>query len=120
MNIVAIKGLKLHAFHGVASQENRVGNDFEVDVELDIDMPELWSDDLCNTINYAEVVDIIKHDMASPCKLIETVCLRIKNALQKKYSHRLIGGRIKIAKLAPPISAQLDSVSFTTEWGSFC
>lgn len=117
MESITITGLRLTAYHGVMPQERRVGNQFMVDIRLDVDVKKaMESDDLSGTVNYAEVIDIVKHEMSVPSNLLEHVAARIRQALILRYESKLIGGSVTVSKLAPPISAQLDSVSFTTQW----
>lgn len=120
MATIYINGLRMLAHHGVLQQERRVGNEFEVNITLHLAEPLLamTSDSLDDTINYAEVVDIVKAEMAVPSKLIEHVAWRIRQAITDRYGDRLTGGRVCVVKLAPPIAAQLSSVSFATEWGA--
>lgn len=117
MESITITGLRITAYHGVMPQERRVGNQFIVDIRLDVDAKKaMESDDLSGTVNYAEVIEIVKHEMAIPSKLLEHVAARIRQALNLRYGARINGGSVTVSKLAPPISVQLDSVSFTTRW----
>ena len=120
MGIIAINGLKIRARHGVYEQERRVGNDFEVTLRLDVPCSDaaMDTDSLGDTINYAEAVDIIKSEMSMPSRLLEHVAGRIRLALEQAYPGKIAGGELTVATLAPPIQAQLASVSYTTRWGS--
>lgn len=120
MGIISINGLKVYARHGVYEQERKVGNDFEVDLHLDVPRSDdaMASDCLADTINYAEAVEIIKGEMAMPSRLLEHVAGRIRRRLEQAYPGQIAGGALTVAKLAPPISAELSSVSFTSRWGS--
>lgn len=110
--------------HGVTDQERRVGNEFEIN--LSVEVPNAYkamaSDNLSDTINYAELVEIVKHEMSVPSRLIENVAGRIRDAIMQRWGLMsadkpyVAGGNITIAKLAPPIAAQLSSVSFTCKW----
>lgn len=119
MGIISINGLKIYARHGVFDQERRVGNAFEVTLRLDVPASDaaMDSDNLGDTINYAEAVDIIKAEMAIPSKLIEHVAGRIRRRLEARFPGQIAAGELTVAKLAPPIPAELQSVSFTTRWG---
>lgn len=117
MESITISGLRLTAYHGVLPQERRVGNQFMVDIRLDVDVKSaMETDDLADTINYAEVINIVKQEMAVPSKLLEHVAARIRRALTLNFGSSIISGSVTISKLAPPISAQLDYVAFTTQW----
>lgn len=116
---ITIDSLIIHARHGVLAQERRVGNEFIVDVELDVPCAAKAedSDALADTINYAEVVEIVRKQMSVPSKLLEHVAGRIRRAVSDRYPGIVAGGRITIKKPAPPIAAQIGYVSYTTEWG---
>lgn len=117
MEKITISGLKIAAHHGVLPQERKVGNEFTVDVTLIVDAYKaMVSDEITDTVNYAEVADIVKQQMAVPSKLLEHVAWRIREAITSKFGSIISGGIVKISKLAPPIAAQLESVSFTTQW----
>ncbi|MCC8118523.1 MAG: dihydroneopterin aldolase [Bacteroidales bacterium] len=118
MGQIKINGLKIYAHHGVLDQERRVGNTFVVDLVLDVpDTEEAeHSDDLKDTINYAEVIALVQEVMGEPKNLLERVAGAIILRLKAAYPSQLAGGSITISKLAPPIPAELVSVSYTTEF----
>ncbi len=115
MGRIAVKGLKLRARHGVGQQERIVGNDFEVSIWLDVPKADCAAvtDSLDDTINYAELVDIAQQQMSIPSMLIEHAAGRIAKAIRTRFGDDVADGEVTVSKLAPPISAQLDSVSFT-------
>lgn len=113
---ISIKGLRIYAYHGVFPQETRVGNDFAVDAVLRFPCPgAIDSDRLDDTISYADVIEIIKAEMAVPSQLIEHVAGRIQRAVAGRYP-QITGGEITVTKIRPPLTAELDSVSFTIAW----
>lgn len=118
MGQISIKGLKIHAHHGVLEQERRVGNTFMVDLVLNVPDTEKaeHTDNLDDTINYAEVIALVQEVMAQPKKLLERVAGAIILRLRAAYPSQLEGGVITISKLAPPISAEVEAVSYTTQF----
>lgn len=118
MESIEIKGLRITGHHGVLEQERRVGNEFSIDITIhlsDVDGA-MENDSLADTVNYAEIVSIVKQQMALPSRLLEHVAARIRNAICGRFPDKISGGAVTVAKLAPPIPAQLDCVSFTTSW----
>jgi len=115
MGIINIKGLKLMGHHGVFDQERLVGNVFEIDISLDVPSADdaAATDALDLTVNYAEVIDLAKMEMRMPSKLIEAVAYRIARAIKGRYGKLVASGTVTVAKLAPPVPAELDSVSYT-------
>lgn len=113
---IRINRLRLYARHGVEAQERVVGNMFEVDLELDYPATAAVAlDRLDGTLNYAEAVDTVKEVMAEPSALLEHVCGRLRDALMERWP-AISRGTVTVAKLSPPISAPLGSVSVTLRW----
>ena len=113
---IHIRGLRVYAYHGVGSQEACVGNMFEVDVDLEMPCPKaVKTDCLIDTVSYAEVVDLIKEQMAVRSELIEHAAGRIHRAITFRCP-LVERGSISIWKLCPPISAELAKVGFTLSW----
>ncbi len=108
---IELKSMKFYAFHGVAQQERKVGNQFIVDLCLTVDVAQaLDSDDLCDTINYAEVYKIVKQEMMQPSNLLETVAGRIVKALQFHFQ-QIQHISVKVAKLNPPFGGDVYSAA---------
>lgn len=113
---IEVNRLRLYACHGVGAQERKVGNLFEVTVHLRYPATEAVEHDrLEGTVNYAEVVALVKEEMAEPSQLIEYVAGRIRRVLLSRFP-AITGGMVRVAKLVPPIPADLDSVAVTLRW----
>ncbi|MDF2144622.1 2-amino-4-hydroxy-6-hydroxymethyldihydropteridine diphosphokinase [Knoellia sp. p5-6-4] len=80
---IVLKGISAKGFHGVLDFEKRDGQTFVVDVVMDIDLaPAGASDDLADTVNYAEVAgDVVGIIEGEPLDLIEAVAERIATAV---------------------------------------
>lgn len=115
---ITIDSLIIHARHGVLDQERRVGNDFIVDIVLDVPaaVSAEESDELADTVNYADVVEIVRAQMRVPSRLLEHVAGRIRRAICQRYPGIVAGGSVTIRKPAPPIPAQIGYVAYTTIW----
>ncbi len=114
---IEINRLRITARHGVFTQEHDVGNDYEVDIHLryPIDSAVL-RDNVNAAINYATVVDLVKREMAHTCQLLETVADNIRGSLTHSFPE-VIGGKVRVAKLTPPIpNTQVASIAVTVEW----
>lgn len=105
---IYLRNVRFHAFHGVLPQEGIVGNDYLVNLVLDYDFSSaMKTDDLQGTLNYAEVYQKVREEMAVPSKLLEHVAGRI--------AHRLFSGfpeiqklQLSITKVNPPMGADSD------------
>ena len=114
---ILIERLRIRANHGVFAQETVVGNVFEVSLRLSYPpaLEAMADDNLGHSLNYAEVIGIVKTVMATPSQLLEHVVGRIRSAVLEAHP-AIDGGEITVRKLTPPVSAQLDSVGFTCSW----
>lgn len=114
---IVIDGLRFRAFHGVLEQERKIGNVFEVSVSLKYPraLKAVESDDVADTLNYAEAISIIRSVMAEPSALLEHVAGRIHKALVEVYPG-IESGRIIVSKLAPPVAAELAAARFILEF----
>ena len=72
-DLIEIKGIKSFGYHGVLESEKVTGQDFYVDVVLEVDLTRACvSDDVADTINYAEVTDLVVREITgAPVSLIE-------------------------------------------------
>ncbi len=102
--IIILTDIEFHAFHGVLTQETEIGGLYSVDISLTVpDEQSTETDCLEHTVNYAEVYEMIKEEMAIPSKLIEHVAGRIARRIKKEFS--LISQvKIILTKKHPPIA----------------
>lgn len=113
---IEINRLRLHASHGVAPLEKILGNEFEVSVAVDCEMDGALRDDrLDATVNYADLIATVKETMAVGGDLIEHAAFNIASAISSRYPG-VIGGRVKVAKLTPPVGCELESAAVVFSW----
>lgn len=113
---IEINELKIFAHHGVSPQERKCGNLYSVSLSLVYPAAvAAMSDDIGGTIDYSEAVEIVSFEMEQPSALIEHVAWRIRVALLKRWP-KIEVGCIRLAKLSPPISAELGSAAVALEW----
>lgn len=111
-----IEGLRLFGRHGVGTQERAIGNTFEFNIRLRcIDIPAVRSDNLNDTVSYAEVIDIIKIENSNPSALLENLAWRIYLHLTERFPE-ISGGTIEVYKPTPPVSAELTRAGFRFDW----
>jgi len=107
---IEIQNLRIHAFHGVLEQEHIVGNLYQIDCILTTDFSQaMTTDHLDDTISYADVVDVIQQEMKIPSQLLEHAGGRICRALRQHFGSRLQGIDLRIAKLSPPMCADIQA-----------
>lgn len=102
---IYIKGVKFHAFIGVGDIEQRVGNDYVVDLRLKYPIKKaMQTDEVADTLNYAEVFEVVKSVMQQPVKLLEHAAQNIVLALKKAFPD-IEAIDLKLTKLNPPMGA---------------
>lgn len=105
---IYINALRLHASHGVLPQERVVGNDYEVTAEVGCDICKaMETDNVADTLNYAELCRVITEEMAVPSALLEHVAGRIARRIVGTF-HAVSSLRLRITKLNPPMGADCD------------
>lgn len=102
---IYLRNVRFHAFHGVLPQEGIVGNDYLVNLVLDYDFSSaMKTDDLQGTLNYAEVYQKVREEMAVPSKLLEHVAGRIAHRLFSDFPE-IQKLQLSITKVNPPMGA---------------
>lgn len=108
---IELKEMRFYAYHGVMSQETKVGNNFVVNLVITAPLEQaVRSDELDDTINYAAVYAVVKEQMNIPSKLIEHVAGRILYALKESFP-QLTAIELKLSKLNPPFGGDVHSAS---------
>lgn len=106
---ILLKEIRCYAYHGVAPQENLIGNEYIIDLKLKVDISRAaQTDDVADTVNYAEVHHVIKTEMAVPSKLLEHVGGRIVEKLFQQFS-TVEEIELRLSKRNPPMGADIDS-----------
>ena len=106
---ILLQGLQYHAFIGVGEQEQVVGNDYVLDLRLGYPFAAaMKSDDVDDTLNYADVFNIVSDVMKQPSKLLEAAAGKIVKELCARYK-RLESIDLKLVKRNPPMGADCDS-----------
>lgn len=110
---IEIRGLRVHAHHGVFEHEKRDGQVFVLDVVLDIDSQiAARTDHLDDTIDYAGVVDRV-------AELVRTSRFNLVEALGAHVAEDLLGIRrvaavkVRIAKPEVTFDEDVDAVLVT-------
>ena len=105
---IYLRNVRFHAFHGVLPQEGIVGNDYLVNLVLDYDFSSAMKTDyLQGTLNYAEVYQKVREEMAVPSKLLEHVAGRIAHRLFSDFPE-IQKLHLSITKVNPPMGADSD------------
>ncbi|WP_041274358.1 dihydroneopterin aldolase [Desulforamulus reducens] len=84
---IILRGMNFFGYHGVFEEERRLGQPFQVDLELSMDLqPAGQGDDLNLSVSYAEVFEIVEQVLTGePYKLLEAVAERISQRVLEQY-----------------------------------
>jgi len=111
---IFIKGLALHAYHGVMPHEGKVGQTFSLDLELNIDLSvAARSDRVANTVSYDKAVTCASDAFcAQRFRLIEAAAGAVADALLSTFQ-LVRAATVTIHKPHAPIAATFDDVGIT-------
>lgn len=104
---VGLKGAEFYAFHGYYLEEQKAGNKFIIDIEVEIKSFDSMDDNINDTINYEELYAICKAEMTVTQKLLETVVLNIIQKIKSDYSN-VLKGVVKLEKLSPQMGGKIE------------
>lgn len=111
MDRIAIRGLRVFAYHGVLDSERTGGQNFLIDVTVHLDTREAAAaDDLTRTLDYGDLA-LAVHQRVSEERwnLIERVAQRVAElALENPATERV---EVTVRKPEAPIPLQFDEVS---------
>lgn len=108
---IFIKGLLIHAHHGVMEHEGEVGQRFAIDLELTVDLKDASrSDRLADTVSYAAIAaEAERAFTARNFKLIEAAAGAVADAILTHFP-RVIEIRVTVHKPHAPIAAIFEDV----------
>jgi dihydroneopterin aldolase len=112
MDRMRLARMVFYGYHGAYPEENRLGQQFVVDLDLRLDLaPAGRSDDLAKTVNYADVYALVKRIVQGPpVKLIETLAENIATAVLGSYTN-INEATVSVTKPHPPFDAAFDGVT---------
>ena len=110
---IVLSGLTVRGNHGVYGFERRDGQDFVVDVELELDTaPAARSDDVADTVDYgqlaAALADVVSGE---PVNLLETLAQRLADTCLADA--RVAAATVTVHKPQAPIDHQFGDVAVT-------
>ena len=112
-DLITISGVRARGYHGVYDHERRDGQDFVVDVVLELDTgPAAVSDDVADTVHYGEVAESLAGVVSGePVNLLETLAARLAAVcLEDK---RVAAATITVHKPQAPVAVPVSDVAVT-------
>jgi dihydroneopterin aldolase len=110
---IALRGLTVRGYHGVFDFERRDGQDFVVDVELELDTAgAARSDDLADTVDYGGLAEGLAAVIAGePVQLLETLAARLSDVCLA--DGRVGAATVTVHKPQAPIPITFGDVAVT-------
>ena len=107
---VELRGLSVYTHHGVTEAEREVGQRLEIDVSFDVpDCDALLTDRLEDTVDYAEVTDIVVLAATERSyRTLERLAHVIGERLVERYGCEQV--RVRAAKPEPPLPLSIEEV----------
>ncbi|MFQ3546665.1 dihydroneopterin aldolase [Halobacillus rhizosphaerae] len=112
MDKIYLNQMQFWGYHGLFPEENKLGQRFNVDLELELDLhPAAATDDMTKSIDYGAVYEVTRAVVEGEAKkLVETVAQSLADKLLKQFE-RLDACRVKVTKPDPPIPGHYQSVA---------
>ena len=110
---ISLHGLRVRGRHGVFDFERRDGQDFVVDVELELSLAKAAaSDDVADTVHYGELAGRLAEVIAgAPVNLIETLAERLATVCLADA--RVDAATVTVHKPQAPIPHEFADVAVT-------
>lgn len=112
---VALSEVRFFSPIGFYEEEQVVGNEFYVNVEVCFPFNNSDAEDLNNTINYEELYQVLNEVMTPARKLLESAVEDILDVLIRKYSF-ITTAKVCIRKVNPPFGGDLANSSVSLEY----
>jgi dihydroneopterin aldolase len=108
---ITLTGLRVFGRHGVYDFEREQGQDFVVDVVLELDLrPAATSDDVADTVHYGELADALVAIVAGePVNLIETLAARLAEVCLS--DPRVRATTVEVHKPHAPVGVRFDDIT---------
>ncbi|MGQ3355071.1 MAG: dihydroneopterin aldolase [Phreatobacter sp.] len=108
---IFLKGLLVHAHHGLLSHESEVGQRFVIDLDMALDLsPAAASDHLADTVSYADVAAVtVRTFKARNFKLLEAAAGAVADAILSAFPP-IAAVTVTVHKPHAPIAAIFDDV----------
>ncbi|MGL4308484.1 dihydroneopterin aldolase [Cetobacterium sp. SF1] len=93
MDKVLLKGMKFYGYHGVLPAENQLGQNFYIDLEMDVDFrAAALEDNIEKSVSYADVYITVK-------SIVEGKIFKLIEALGEEIAREIILENSRIEKI---------------------
>jgi dihydroneopterin aldolase len=109
--LIRLRNAVFYAYHGAASDEQRIGGKFEVDVDLHVNVAGTsMNDDLRQTVDYEKVYECVERVVHSrKYYLIESLAAKIADEILSSFEQ--VGKvLVRVRKPSAPVKGVVDCV----------
>ena len=108
---ISLRGVRVRGYHGVLPSEREHGQEFVIDVDLEVDTRRASAtDDLADTVDYAALSDRIAAVVAGDAvNLIETLAARIADVCLADQLVRAV--TVEVHKPHAPVSVSVADIT---------
>lgn len=112
MDKIILRNMKFYGYHGLFPEENKLGQRFNVDLDLFLSLEKAGkTDEMKDSIDYGRVFNVVREIVEGESKnLIEAVAQLIADRLLDEFSI-LQACTVKVKKPNPPIDGHYDFVA---------
>ncbi|MCK9302790.1 MAG: dihydroneopterin aldolase [Bacteroidales bacterium] len=113
---ITLAQIQLWGYHGCLPEERIIGAKYTIEYCFTFNASKpCRTDYLYDTINYAEIYNVIKQEFDTPVNLLEHLAAKILKAVHSNFP-KIINSTITIKKHNPPISGETDFVAVTMSY----
>lgn len=104
---IGLEDVRFHGPHGYYEEENLMGNEFSIDVEVESSiLGAATEDDLGGTVNYSTIYYLLQAEMKKPTKLLEALAYRMANRILNQFDS-VVNVRLRLKKINPPLGGKV-------------
>lgn len=110
MGKIFLKNMRFYGYHGVLEEENKLGQEYQVDIELSVDLDKaVRTDDIKHSVDYSKVFDITKKIVENDkFNLIEALAGKIIENVKSEFAEAIKEIVVTIRKPSAPINGIFD------------
>ncbi len=110
MDRIIVERITCFGYHGVLLEEQTMGQEFQVSLELGVDLTGELDDQIDNVPDYRVAVSIVEEVLyGRSCRLLETLAVRIADKLLALPG--IVEATVEVRKPNPPIPGVQGGVS---------
>ena len=118
---IVVRDMVFYAYHGVYEAEREIGQRFEVDVELELDLrPAGLVDDIDVAVDYVDLYGVVEKTVNQHSfRLVEGLAEAIARGVLSSYEgrHQVEGVKVRVRKPHVPIGGLTGGVEVEIERG---